>query len=177
LQAIGQPPLPLFEEPAHAPPRRGARNAHFPLILTSAKTPLYCHSQHRNLPRLRSSLPEPLVEISPATAAARGISEGDWVAIVTPKGRVRARARLVATLADGVVGAQHGWWQACPDLDLPGYDPFGDDGANLNLVIGNEYVDPVSGSPPHRSYQCEIEKLPQTAVATAHLEASYSPVA
>jgi anaerobic selenocysteine-containing dehydrogenase len=176
LQAIGQPPLPLFEEPAHAPPRRGAGNARFPLILTSAKTPLYCHSQHRNLPRLRSSLPEPLVEISPATATARGISEGDWVAIVTPKGRVRARARLVATLADGIVGAQHGWWQACPDLDLPGYDPFGDDGANLNLVIGNEQVDPVSGAPPHRSYQCEIEKLPLSAVTTARFEASDSPI-
>lgn len=169
LQAIGQPPLPVFEAPAHV-------TARFPLTLTSAKTPLYCHSQHRNLPRLRRSLPEPFVEMNPATAAARGISEGDWVAIVTPKGRIRARARLVATLADGVVGAQHGWWQACPELDLPGYDPLGDNGANLNLVIGNEGFDPVSGAPPHRAYPCEIEKLPESAIAAARLEASYSVV-
>jgi anaerobic selenocysteine-containing dehydrogenase len=168
LQAIGQPPLPLFEAPADV-------TARFPLTLTSAKTPLYCHSQQRNLPRLRRSLPEPLVEMNPATAVARGISDGDWVAIVTPKGRIRARARLVATLADGVVGAQHGWWQACPELDLPGYDPLADDGANLNLIIGNEDFDPVSGAPPHRSYPCEIEKLPDAAVA-ARPEASYSIV-
>jgi anaerobic selenocysteine-containing dehydrogenase len=151
LQAIGQAPLPLFQ--------REPGDATFPLTLTSAKTPLYCHSQHRNLPWLRSSLKEPLVEMSPATAAARGISKGDWVAIVTPKGRVRARAHLVPTLADGVVGAQHGWWQACPDLDLPGYDALSDAGANLNLIIGNEDIDPISGAPPHRSYRCEIEKL------------------
>ena len=161
LQAIGQPALPRFEEPAHAPGRRGAADAGFPLILTSAKTPLYCHSQHRNLPRLRRTLPEPCVEISPATAAERGIGEGDWVAIVTPRGRIRARARLVATLRDGVVGAQHGWWQACPELGLPGYDPLGDDGGNLNLVVGNEAFDPVSGAAPLRSYCCQIEKLPQ----------------
>ncbi len=161
LQAIGQPALPRFEEPAHAPARRGAADAGFPLILTSAKTPLYCHSQHRNLPRLRRTLPEPCVEMSPATAAERGIGEGDWVAIVTPQGRIRARARLVATLRDGVVGAQHGWWQACPELDLPGYDPLGDDGGNLNLVVGNEAFDPVSGAAPLRSYCCQIEKLPR----------------
>jgi anaerobic selenocysteine-containing dehydrogenase len=161
LQAIGQPPLPQFEEPAHSPARRGAADAGFPLILTSAKTPLYCHSQHRNLPRLRRTLPEPCVEISHATAAERGIGAGDWVAIVTPRGRIRARARLVATLRDGVVGAQHGWWQACPELDLPGYDPLGDDGGNLNLVVGNEAFDPVSGAAPLRSYCCQIEKLPR----------------
>jgi anaerobic selenocysteine-containing dehydrogenase len=113
--------------------------------------------------------------MNPATAVARGINDGDWVAIVTSKGRMRARARLVATLADGVVGAQHGWWQACPELDLPGYDPLADDGANLNLIIGNEDFDPVSGAPPHRSYPCEIEKLPDAAVAVRS-EASYSIV-
>jgi anaerobic selenocysteine-containing dehydrogenase len=151
LQAIGQPPLPVF----HAP----EAERRFPLALSSAKTPLYCHSQHRNLPRLRRALPQPVVEMNPATAAARGIGDGDWVAIMTPKGSVRARARLVGSLADGVVGAQHGWWQACGELGLPGYDPLSADGANINLVIGAETFDPVSGAAPHRSYRCEIEKL------------------
>ena len=86
---------------------------------------------------------------------------------MTPKGRVRARARLVASLADGVVGAQHGWWQACAELGLPGYDPLSEDGANINLVIGDEVVDPVSGAAPHRSYPCEIEKLVEHAIASA----------
>lgn len=151
LQDIGQPPLPSFE-PSHADTR-------FPLTLTSAKSPLYCHSQHRNLPRLRRALPHPVVEMSPATAASRGIADGDWVAIITPTGRVRARARFAAGLAEGVVGAQHGWWQACAELGLPGYDALGPDGANINLIIGNDIVDPVSGAPPHRSYRCEVERL------------------
>jgi anaerobic selenocysteine-containing dehydrogenase len=78
--------------------------------------------------------------MSPSTAALHGIGAGDWVAIVTPQGRMRARARFAASLADGIVAAQHGWWQACPDLDLPGYDPLSPDGANINLAIGNEHL-------------------------------------
>ena len=63
------------------------------------------------------------------------------MAITTPRGRVRARAQLNATLADGIVAARHGWWQACPELDLPGYGALELDGANINLVIGVEAAD------------------------------------
>jgi anaerobic selenocysteine-containing dehydrogenase len=152
LQAIGESALPQFRAPfAEAPG--------FPLTLTSAKTPLYCHSQHRNLARLRRLEPDPVAELSPATAATRGIREGDWIAITTPRGGVRARARLNAALADGIVAARHGWWQPCPELDLAGYDAIEPDGANINLAIGTEAADPVSGAAPHRCYPCQIERL------------------
>ena len=73
---------------------------------------------------------------------------------------MRARARLNASLADGIVAARHGWWQACPELDLPSYDALDPDGsANINLAIGVETVDPVSGAAPHRCYPCDISKF------------------
>jgi anaerobic selenocysteine-containing dehydrogenase len=153
LQGIGQSPLPEFRAPRLDPTSK------FPLVLTSAKTPIYCHSQHRNLPRLRRVIPDPVVEINPATAALHEIEQDEWVSISTPRGSVRARAHLNASLADGVIGGQHGWWQSCPDLGLPGYDPLGSDGANINLVIGDEVLDPVSGAAPHRAYPCQLHKL------------------
>ena len=158
LQAIGEPPLPEFREPAHAIRHRSDDKRQFPLVLTSTKSPLYCHSQYRNVARLRRLVPEPVVELSPATAASRGIGPGDWVRITTPLGRVRARARLMANLAEGVIAAQHGWWQACPELDLPGYNALSSDGANINLVIGSDAVDPVSGVAPLRAYCCNVER-------------------
>lgn len=81
------------------------------------------------------------------------------LAIATPRGRVRAQARLNATLANGVVAARHGWWQACPGLGLPGYDALGADGANINLTIGVDTADRVSGAAAHRRYPCRIDKL------------------
>jgi anaerobic selenocysteine-containing dehydrogenase len=52
LQEIGEPAFPEFRAPVSAAPG-------FPMTLTSAKTPLYCHSQHRNLARLRRLEPDP----------------------------------------------------------------------------------------------------------------------
>jgi len=71
---------------------------------------------------------------------------------------VRARAQLNDSLAPNVACGQHGWWQACPEIGAPGYDPFGPDGANLNLIISNAAIDPVSGSVPHRAYLCQITR-------------------
>ena len=153
LRAVGEPALPVFRAPPEDP------TGQFPLLLTSAKTPLFCHSQHRNLPRLRRHMPDPLIEMNPATAASRDVTEGDWVAIRTPRGSVRARARLNPSFQPGIVAAQHGWWQGCEALGLPGHDPFSAEGANINLVIGTELVDPISGAAPHRRYLCEIEKI------------------
>ena len=143
-------------EPEVGPVAQPALASRFPLVLTSAKNTLFCNSQHRGLPSLRRREPHPEVELHPEAAAARGIAAGDWVAIATPEGRVRARARLNASLDPRVVCGQHGWWQRCAEAGAPGYDPFGPEGANLNLLIGTASLDPVSGTASHRAYLCEI---------------------
>jgi anaerobic selenocysteine-containing dehydrogenase len=134
----------------------------FPLILTCAKHLLFCESQHRALPSLRRRALDPEVEMHPSAAAARGIASGDWVHIETPSGSVRARARMNETLEPSVVCGQHGWWQACSEIGAGGYDPFGPEGANLNLLIGYDAIDPVSGSVPHRAYMCDIRRVVTT---------------
>ena len=158
FRAHGLPALPAFEPPATGPLARPDLAKRYPLVLTTAKSHVFCHGQHRNLPRLRTLQPHPQVEMHPDTAAARGIAEGDWVEIETPDGRVRARASLKGALAPDVVAAQHGWWQACRELDLPGYPLLGDTSANLNSAVRSAHADPVSGSTPLRSYLCEVRR-------------------
>lgn len=155
----GYPPLPDYDEPLIGPRSRPDLAQRYPLILTCAKSTQFCESQHRALPSLRRRAPDPEVELHPAAAAERHIRAGDWVTIETPEGRVRARARLNESLEPGVVCGQHGWWQACPEIGAPGYDAFSAEGANLNLIIGNTALDPVSGSVPHRAYLCQIRRL------------------
>ena len=152
----GYSALPEFEEPQIGPVTRPDLAARFPLILTSAKPSLFCQTQYRALPSLRRRAFGPEVALHPAAAAARGIADGDWVAIETPDGTVRARARLNGDLDPRVVVGEHGWWQPCPELAAPGYDAFGPMGANFNLLIGSAALDPVSGTASHRSYLCEI---------------------
>lgn len=159
LLVNGYPPLPAFEEPLVSPASRPDLAERYPLILTCAKHTLFCESQHRGLPSLRRQAPDPEVELHPQAAAQRGIAAGDWVHLETPLGRVRARARLNDTLKPNVVCGQHGWWQAAPEIGAAGYDAFGPEGANFNLLIGNDAIDPISGSVPHRAYVCEVRRV------------------
>ncbi|ACL64989.1 molybdopterin oxidoreductase [Anaeromyxobacter dehalogenans 2CP-1] len=167
LLAHGHPPLPEYQEPLVGPVSRPDLAERYPLVLTCTKHTLFCETQHRALPSLRRKAMDPEVELHPAAAAERGIATGDWVRIETPDGSVRARARLNDTLQPDVVSGQHGWWQPCPEVGAPGYDPFGPDGANFNLLIGNAAIDPISGSVPHRAYLCEIRRIQEVVAAAS----------
>jgi len=156
LARCGYPPLPEFAEPRISPRSRPDLAERFPLILTCAKSLWFCETQHRNVASLRGPAPDPQVEIHPETAGARGIAAGDWVRLETPHGSIRARAKLNTSLDPHVVCGQHGWWQACAELGLPGYPPFGPDSANLNLVLRQGPSDPISGSSPLRASMCNI---------------------
>jgi anaerobic selenocysteine-containing dehydrogenase len=158
---VGQPPVPTFTEPALSPLAHPGRVEEFPLVLTCTKALHFCETQHRQVAGLRRRVPDPQVELHPDTAAARGIADGDWVEITTPKGSVRARAACNDTLAANVAAGQHGWFEACEELDLPGFPPFGPGSANLNLVLSQKPSDPVSGSSPLRAQACEVTRLPE----------------
>jgi anaerobic selenocysteine-containing dehydrogenase len=149
----GHPPLPVYRESGRPDQAR-----EFPLMLTFFRLVQFCDVQHRNIPRLRRQVPEPFLEIHPATAASAAIEDGDQVIVETAAGRVRLKAKLKASLHPGVVSTAHGWWQSCPELGLPGYDPFGPHGANANLLVSNADIDPISGSVPHRSQRCRVTK-------------------
>jgi anaerobic selenocysteine-containing dehydrogenase len=151
-------PLPVFEEPLVSPISRPDLAQRYPLIFTCAKHNLYLESQNRALPSLRRLALDPEVELHPQAAAERNIAAGDWVRIETPLGSVRARARLNQSLQPNVVCGQHGWWQRCDEIGAPGFDPFSAEGANLNIIIGNDAIDPISGSVPHRAYLCQIQR-------------------
>ena len=152
---LGQDPLPAHEAPGYEP------SDGFPLVLTCAKLPQFCQSQHRALPTLRRAVRHPSVALHPAAAAARGIAADEWVEIVTPHGRIRARARLDGHLDERVACSDFGWWQACEELGEPGYDALAADGtsANYALLVGSDRRDPVSGSVPLRQAVCEIAPL------------------
>jgi anaerobic selenocysteine-containing dehydrogenase len=155
---MGYDPLPAYQEPVSSSHDRPDMAQAYPLVLTFFRLVQYCDVQHRNIPRLRRQVPEPFLEIHLATAAAMNVQDGEWVILETPAGRIRLKARCKDALHPRVVSTAHGWWQACQELGLPGYDPFGPEGANANLLVSNDVIDPISGSVPHRSQMCRVRK-------------------
>jgi anaerobic selenocysteine-containing dehydrogenase len=156
FSAHGYPALPEYVEPALSPVSRPDIAADFPLVLTNAKFTTYVHSQQRALPSLRKASPEPAADIHPDSAALYGIENKRWMIVESPRGAIKVKAHVTKNILPGVVCCQHGWWQACKELELPGYDPYNIDGANPATLIGADLTDPISGSLPHRSYLCRV---------------------
>lgn len=154
--ANGIPAMPEYVEPALSPVSRPDIAADFPLVLTNAKNTNYVHSQHRALPSLRKTLPEPSADIHPETALRYGIKNKEWMIVESPRGAIKVKARVTTNIIPGAVCCQHGWWQGCKELELSGYNPFEANGANPGTLIGTDLADPVSGSLPHRSYLCRV---------------------
>jgi anaerobic selenocysteine-containing dehydrogenase len=130
--------------------------AEYPLVLTNAKFTTFIHSQLRGLPSLRKASPHPSADIHPTTAELYGVRDKTWMIIESPRGSMRAKARVTDGIAPGVVCCQHGWWQECKELELPGYDAYNERSANPSLLIGSDLADPISGSLPHRSFLCRV---------------------
>ena len=137
----GYAPLPEFAEPQIGP-GRGPIWPALPAGPDLRQADAVLPDPASRAAQLRRRAPHPEVDLHPAARETRGIANGDWVAIETPEGSVRARARFNASLDPRVVIGEHGWWQACEEIGAPGYDPFGPDGANLNLIIGTAALDP-----------------------------------
>jgi anaerobic selenocysteine-containing dehydrogenase len=154
----GYPPPPIYQQPVESLASRPDATQEYPLVLTFFRVVQFCDEQHRNIPRLRRPVPEPFLEIHPHTAIAAGITDREWVVLETATGRVKLKAKFRDSLHPQVVATQYGWWQGCKELGRPGYDPFGPDGANANLLVPNEVIDPIGGSVPHRSQRCRVRK-------------------
>jgi anaerobic selenocysteine-containing dehydrogenase len=155
----GYDPLPVYREPEIGPVSQPQLSGNYPLILTCSKLLPFCHGQHRSLPSLRKLIPDPFVEVHPETARNRDIADGEWVSVETPEGKIKVKAKVTEEIAQNTVCIQHGWWQSCPELGLPGYDPFSSEGANANLLFSTQHVDRITGSVPYKAYLCQVRKI------------------
>jgi len=152
----GYDPLPTWQEPDIF--QQAGIKDRYPLILTSGKVLEYCHSQHRALPALRSHVPHPFLEINPRKASELGLEDGEWVIVETPYGSITVKVKLSDGISDTVVCTQNGWWQSCPELNLPGYDAFSQEGANVTLLYSSNNIDYVSGCFLIKGHPCNVRK-------------------
>lgn len=154
----GYDPLPASHVSDHAP---NQATADFPTLLTCAKSPYFCQSQHRGMTSLRRRAQEPTIAIAPELAEREAIAEGDWAIVSTRAGEARFKAIIDRDLrADTAVG-DFGWWQSSAELGLDGYDPFAPGGSNFNRLIDGDAVDPVSGAPSLKAFACRVTRAPE----------------
>jgi anaerobic selenocysteine-containing dehydrogenase len=140
LEHHGYDPVPTYAEPVESPLSTPDVAAMFPLVLTTGARRLeYLHSRFRNVDSLRTRVPEPHVEIHPATAESLGVKDGDMVLVETLRGSIEVRAKRTPSILAGVISMPHGW-----------------DEANANVLTDDACLDPVSGFPGGRCLLARI---------------------
>ncbi|MBQ9003201.1 MAG: hypothetical protein IJ087_15235, partial [Eggerthellaceae bacterium] len=108
---VGMEPVPNFEEPTPGPVADPALYEEYPLILTTgARNWTLFHSEHRQVPRLRSYRPDPILQMHPEAAEKYGVAEGDWVWVENHRGRAKRKVQLCEGLDPRYCSTDHGWW-------------------------------------------------------------------
>jgi anaerobic selenocysteine-containing dehydrogenase len=102
-QALGLPPLPIYEElPASS----------YPLVFRQGRTLTHFHSFYDHgqaLPTLARLDPEPRLWIAPTDAAVRDLKDGSPIRIYNERGAFQARAYLTDKIPPGTVWMRDGW--------------------------------------------------------------------
>jgi anaerobic selenocysteine-containing dehydrogenase len=102
--ALGLSPLPEHEEPAVS--------TRYPLTLQQGRTLTHFHGFYDHgqaLPTLAKADPGPALWISPADAAARGVTDGATIRIHNERGVLSARALVTERIPPGTVWMRDGW--------------------------------------------------------------------
>jgi anaerobic selenocysteine-containing dehydrogenase len=102
-EGLGLPPLPGHE------PLPASR---YPLTFRQGRTLAHFHGFYdhgRALPSLAGLEPEPVLWISPADAAARGVTDGAGIRIFNERGELSARARVTDRVPGRTVWMRDGW--------------------------------------------------------------------
>lgn len=153
LEGMGYDPLPQFREPGESPYSTPELFKEYPVVLTSGyRQPFYFLGQYRNIPWLRSFMEYPTAQIHPETAAKYGISDGDWIWVESPRGRIRQKLRLFPGILRGVL-------MATANCFYPEEPPQGYHGlfiSNPNVLTSNNHLDPMYGSPDLTCLLCKV---------------------
>jgi anaerobic selenocysteine-containing dehydrogenase len=141
--ALGLPVLPVAPEVAASA---------YPLTLCQGRTLTHFHGFYdhgRALPTLAKADPEPVLWISPADAAARGVTDGAAIRIVNDRGTMAARARVTDRIPAGTVWMRDGWLglndltsgvPAVPDAAVDAFHTLGFSGGQATFDARVEVV-------------------------------------
>ena len=128
LESFGFDAIPVWQEGAESPRSTPEVAKQYPMVIFTGRAgPMYVHCQRRSIPWLRELRPEPRVMLHPKKAAELSVQDGDWVAVESPRGKIRIKAEISPAIKPEWAYVPGGWADA-----------------NYNYLGIEEAVDPLS---------------------------------
>ena len=135
--------------PDHLPNYEAAgSSAQFPLAMISPPARNFLNSTFVNVQSLRDIEGEPLLEMHPQDAEARGLASGSVVRVFNQRGDYRCRMEVSRRARPGVVNGMGIWWRK-----------LGLDGHNVNQLTSQRLTD-LGRAPTFYDCLVEVEAAP-----------------
>lgn len=141
--------------------------AEYPFILAAGQRRMFNANQIFRDPAWRRDDPDGALLINARDMASLGASDGEWIAVKSPAGRIIARCKADASMREGQLALPHGYGQAYPTTDGERLS----NGPRVNVLTDGRNCDPIAGTPYHKHVAVRLEKLP-VAEAAAYEELS-----
>ncbi len=96
-----------------------------------------------------------LVQIHPETAKRFAVLDGQEIAVISPRGRIRATALHWSGIRKDTIYVPNSFGPAQvlgDDFDLPRYEA-------ANQLVDDRYFDPLSGQQAYKCFACRVERI------------------
>ena len=145
----------LLQALATLDPASLANPKDFPMVLSAGQRRLQNANQILRDPAFRQRDPDGALTVHPGDLDALGAEDGDWLAVVSARGRLVVRAKADDTMRPGHVALPHGYGQSHPDAQ----GVRRAQGPAINQLTDSAWCDPVAGTPYHKHVPVRLELL------------------
>jgi anaerobic selenocysteine-containing dehydrogenase len=127
----------------------------YPFVLAAGQRRMFNANQIFRDPAWRRDDPDGALLINAKDLEQLGASDGEWVAVQSPAGRVVVRCKVDDSMRQGQLALPHGYGQSYP---APGGERLSN-GPRINALTDSSNCDPVAGTPYHKHVAVRLEKL------------------
>ncbi|WP_408015071.1 molybdopterin-containing oxidoreductase family protein [Saccharibacillus alkalitolerans] len=158
LKSLGLPPLPTYLplEEGFDGENRGVRNSAYPLMFVSPPNHNFLNSTFANVEKHQSLEKEPLLQIHPQDAEARGIADGERVEAYNDRGVCALKASVTDLMLPGTVVSQGLWWNAPEGREGEREAPAGRGGRRLANALTSSRIADMGGGATFFSTTVEV---------------------
>jgi anaerobic selenocysteine-containing dehydrogenase len=146
---------PLLDWLARLDPKLAEAPKEFPFVLAAGQRRMFNANQIFRDPAWRRDDPDGALLINARDLEDLGASDGEWIAVQSPAGRVVVRCKVDDSLRPGQLALPHGYGQSYPARDGERLN----NGPRINALTDSRHCDPIAATPYHKHVAVRLERL------------------
>jgi anaerobic selenocysteine-containing dehydrogenase len=152
---------PLLDWLGRLDPKLAEAPKEYPFVLAAGQRRMFNANQIFRDPAWRRDDPDGALLINGRDLEELGASDGEWIAVQSPAGRVVVRCKVDDSLRPGQLALPHGYGQSYPTRDGERLN----NGPRVNALTDSRNCDPIAATPYHKHVAVRLERLAASEAA------------